>query len=130
MYYETPTKEFEKLIDEILALDKYHDAGLDSGDIINYLDKWAYADDDGTPLTYEFGKQVKGVKLQNDLTIYVIQTLTDQVMLIYIHEFDENGTNENGEPNNYIPRGEVNARLCQGFNLWLELRSREPEQGE
>lgn len=130
MYYETPTKEFEKLIDEILALDKYQDAGLDSGDIINYLDKWAYADDDGTPLTYEFGKQVKGVKLQNDLTIYVIQTLTDQVMLIYIHEFDENGTNENGEPNNYIPRGEVNARLCQGFNLWLELRSGEPGQGE
>ena len=130
MYYETPTKEFEKLIDEILALDKYHDAGLDSGDIINYLDKWACADDDGTPLKYEFGKQVKGVKLQNDLTIYVIQTLTDQVMLIYIHEFDENGTNESGEPNNYIPRGEVNARLCQGFNLWLELRSGEPEQGE
>ena len=130
MYYETPTKEFEKLIDEILALDKYQDAGLDSGDIINYLDKLAYADDDGTPLTYEFGKQVKGVKLQNDLTIYVIQTLTDQVMLIYIHEFDENGTNENGEPNNYIPRGEVNARLCQGFNLWLELRSGEPGQGE
>lgn len=130
MYYETPTKEFEKLIDEILALDKYQDAGLDSGDIINYLDKWAYADDDGTSLTYEFGKQVKGVKLQNGLTIYVIQTLTDQVMLIYIHEFDENGTNESGEPNNYIPRGEVNARLCQGFNLWLELRSGEPEQGE
>lgn len=130
MYYETPTKEFEKLIDEILALDKYEDAGLDSGEIINYLDKWACANDDGTPLTYEFGKQVKGVKLQNGLTIYVIQTLTDQVMLIYNNEFNDHGYNSNGDPNNYIPRGEINSRLCQGFNLWLELRGEELEQGE